>query len=95
MRLAMQPYLPPSVVWRTDKDHLGFYFTLDRLKYQSGINQQVLQDEWKSLCAYVDEKRLRQTHDGYFKEGREESAELLWEVISLAFWLRDSRSNPH
>jgi asparagine synthase (glutamine-hydrolysing) len=91
MRLAMQPHLPLSVVWRTDKDHLGFYFTLNRLKGQSEIYQQVLQDEWQRLCIYIDEKKLRQAYDGYFKDGKEESAEHLWEAISLAFWLRNER----
>jgi asparagine synthase (glutamine-hydrolysing) len=56
MRLGMQPYLPPSVAWRTDKDHLGFHFTLNRLKGQSEIFKQLLNDDWKRLCVYIDEK---------------------------------------
>jgi asparagine synthase (glutamine-hydrolysing) len=92
MRLAMRPCLPPSVAWRTDKDHLGFYFTLNRLMGQSEIYQQVLHDEWQRLCAYIDEKKLRQAYDGYFKNGKQEGAEPLWEAISLAFWLRNEIS---
>jgi asparagine synthase (glutamine-hydrolysing) len=89
MRLAMRPYLPSSVVWRTDKDHLGFYFTLNRLRGQSEIYQQLLQDEWQRLCAYVDEAKLRQAYDGYFGKGDQKSAEPLWQAISLAFWLKN------
>jgi asparagine synthase (glutamine-hydrolysing) len=93
MRLAMQPYLPSSVVWRTDKDHLGFYFTLNRLKGQSEIFQQVLHDEWQRLCVYIDEEKLRRAYDGYFVKGDQASAEPLWEAISLAFWLKNEYSS--
>jgi asparagine synthase (glutamine-hydrolysing) len=92
MRLAMQPHLPSSVVWRTDKDHLGFYFTLNRLKAQSQIFQQLLQDEWHRLSVYIDEKRLRRAHDGFFINADPESAEPLWEAIALAFWLKNECS---
>jgi len=92
LRLAMQPYLPSSVVWRTDKDHLGWYFTLNRLRAQSEIFQQVLHDEWQRLCVYLDEEKLRRAYDGYFLNGDEESAERLWEAISLAFWLKNEYS---
>jgi len=88
----MQPYLPPSVVWRTDKDHMGFYFTMNRLKYHNDIYRQLLSDEWQKLCVYIDEKKLQQVIDDYDKDGKPESAELLWEALSLAFWLKNDYS---
>jgi hypothetical protein len=80
------------VAWRTDKNHLGFYLRLYLLKGQSDIHQQVLHDEWRRLCVYIDEKKLQQACDGYFMEGRQESADPLWEALSLAFWLRNENT---
>jgi asparagine synthase (glutamine-hydrolysing) len=91
MRQAMQPYLPGEVVWRRDKDHLGWLLNVEILKARPGDYRQVLDEGRGDLRAYVDMGKIERAWGEFFSTGKDEPARWLWEAIALAQWLRHQK----
>ncbi len=88
MRRIMEPILPPEVVWRKDKHHLGWSVNLMVLRNQSDYFRQVLDEGRNTLEAYIDLSKLDRCWDRFFSTGEDEAAARVWEAIALALWLR-------
>lgn len=88
MRRMMEPILPPEVVWRRDKDSLGWAVNLLVLKNKSDYFHQVLNESRDTLGAYIDLSKLDQCWDRFFATGEDEAAVLIWDAVALALWLR-------
>lgn len=88
MRRIMEPLLPPNVVWRKDKHHLGWLLNLLVLKSQADYFHQVLDESRDSLEAYIDLGKLDHCWDHFFSTGENKPATLIWDAIALALWLR-------
>jgi hypothetical protein len=87
----MEPFLPPSVVWRKDKDSLMWEVNRLVLKARAEYFYQVTCDEQASLKPYVDLGKLMQAWQAYLTLGDEAHADWIWSGIALAFWLRRQR----
>jgi asparagine synthase (glutamine-hydrolysing) len=92
MRRAMEPYLPPKVIWRKDKDNLMWEFSRLILKTKAEYFHQATMDEREILKPYVDIQKLERFWQDYLARGDEAHAEQLWSGIALAFWLRRHRN---
>ena len=88
----MEPFLPPSVVWRKDVDSLMWEFNRVILKTRAEYFYQVTRDEQANLKPYVNLGKLMQAWQGYLALGDETHAEWLWSGVALAFWLRRQRT---
>jgi len=88
MRRMMEPILPPDVVWRKDKHHLGWAVNLMILKNQAAYFRLVLEESRESLKVYVDFSKLDQSWDRFIATGDDDAAALVWDAVALALWLR-------
>lgn len=91
LRRAMEPYLPPEVVWRRDKDSLMWEVNRLILKARAEYFYQITCDEQASLKPYVDLGKLMQAWQEYLTLGEEKHADWIWSGVALAMWLRRQR----
>jgi asparagine synthase (glutamine-hydrolysing) len=92
LRHAVEPLLPPQVVWRTDKDNVMWYFNQLILKARSKYLYQIIQAEKSALAPYLDIQKLENCLQGYQRNGKDHDAENIWKGIALALWLRRQRN---
>jgi hypothetical protein len=92
LRRAMEPDLPPDVIWRRDKDSLMWEVNRLVLKERADYFYQVTRDERASLQPYIDMQKLMGFWQAYLTRGDEKEAESLWAGAALALWLRGQRS---
>lgn len=95
LRRAMEPFLPPNVVWRKDKDSLMWEFNRFILKERADYFYQITCDEQANLKPYVDLGKLMQAWQEYLTLGEEKHAEWIWSGVALAIWLRRQRKLFH
>jgi asparagine synthase (glutamine-hydrolysing) len=88
LRRAMEPYLPPDVVWRSNRDNLMWVINRLILKSRSEYLHQATMDERENLKPYVDVRKLEKYWHEYLVQGDEKNAVLIWSGVALAFWLR-------
>ena len=92
LRRAMEPYLPPEVAWRKDKDSLMWEVNRLILKHRADDFHQATLDEREALKPYINLPKLEKLWQGYLIRGDESQAEQLWLGVALAFWLRRHRN---
>jgi asparagine synthetase B (glutamine-hydrolysing) len=91
LRRAMEPDLPPEVVWRKDKDSLMWEVNRIILKAKAEEFYQLTYDAQGDLKPYVDTQKLMTFWDEYCLQSDETHAESLWSGIALAMWLRNQK----
>jgi asparagine synthase (glutamine-hydrolysing) len=91
LRRAMEPYLPPNVIWRKDKDSLMWEVNRLILKERAEYFYQITCDEQANLKPYVNLGKLMKAWHEYLTAGDEKHAEWLWSGVALAMWLRRQR----
>jgi asparagine synthase (glutamine-hydrolysing) len=92
LRRAMEQYLPPSVIWRSDKDTLMWEYNRLILKNRADYFYQVTLDERENIKPYVDIQKLEKFWREYLTDGIEDHAVQIWSSMALAFWLRRHRN---
>ena len=94
LRRAMEPYLPPDVIWRKDKDSLMWEVNRLILKERAEYFYDITTDEREHLKPYVDLHKLMGFWDEYLTLGDETHAEMIWSGVALALWLRREKNIP-
>jgi asparagine synthase (glutamine-hydrolysing) len=92
LRRSVKELLPPEVVWRGDKDHLGWVFNRVLLRDRSEEFRQLVHEQRHSLTHYIDMDRWSRAWHDYTVSGIESRAERVWCGVALAMWLRQQKA---
>lgn len=92
LRRAMEPDLPPEVIWRRDKDSLMWEVNRSILKARADYFYRLTSDARDDLKPYIDTQKLMTFWDGYLMFGDETHAESLWSGVALAMWLCNQKN---
>lgn len=88
IRRAFRNSVKPEVLWRRDKEHVGWRFTRQLMEVSDDFVRDTLNDGLHVIADYVDIDAVRKVMSQYHPEKSVGSIDLVRNLVTLISWLR-------
>ena len=92
LRKSIQQVLAPEVLWRRDKEHLGWKFIYRMMAESRDMIASLMSREIEALQEYVDPSAARALHARWLSSGDGIEMDALYELVTMILWLRRIKS---
>ncbi|RPH97019.1 MAG: asparagine synthetase B [Lysobacterales bacterium] len=91
-RTAFLAELEPGVLWRRDKEHLGWQFTRRLMHESRGLIERLMRDSLCTLQEYVRPGACRALYDRWAAAEDGAARDAVFELVTLMLWLQRTKS---
>lgn len=88
VRSAFQADLPPGVVWRRDKEHLGPSVTRGLMERSRALVDSLFNEELSTITRYVNADNVRAIHARHLDSAAGAERDTVLKLASLIIWLK-------